>query len=77
MDVTALVGGNHHTGVLRQPLHPLLHTAVVLRAAVVAPTSCNVLLSLIIQVIISSMNSSKMYANGLYIEASYTLYMDR
>jgi hypothetical protein len=40
VDVAALVGGDHHAGVLRQPLHPLLHPAVVLRAAVVAPASC-------------------------------------
>ena len=40
VDVAALVGGDHHARVLRQTLHPLLHPAVVLRAAVVAPASC-------------------------------------
>jgi hypothetical protein len=40
VDVAALVGGDDHAGVLGEPLHPLLHPAVVLRAPVVAP-ACN------------------------------------
>ena len=35
--VAALVGGDHHAAILRQPLHPLLHAAVVVGAPVVAP----------------------------------------
>lgn len=36
--VPALVRRYHHPAVLRQPLHPLLHPAVAVRAAVVAST---------------------------------------
>ena len=35
--VAALVGGDHHAAVLRQPLHSLLHAAVAVGAPVVAP----------------------------------------
>ena len=35
--VAALVGGDHHAAVLRQPLHTLLHAAVAVGAPVVAP----------------------------------------
>ena len=35
--VAALVGGDHHAAVLRQPLHSLLHAAVAAGAPVVAP----------------------------------------
>ena len=35
--VAALVGGDHHAAVLRQPLHALLHAAVAVGAPVVAP----------------------------------------
>jgi hypothetical protein len=35
--VAALVGGDHHAAVLRQPLHTLLHAAVVVGATVIAP----------------------------------------
>ena len=37
--VAALVGGDHHAAVLRQPLHSLLHAAVAVGAPVVAPGS--------------------------------------
>ena len=35
--VAALVGGDHHAAVLRQPLHTFLHAAVAVSAPVVAP----------------------------------------
>jgi hypothetical protein len=35
--VAALVGGDHHAAVLRQPFHTLLHAAVGVGAPVVAP----------------------------------------
>ena len=35
--VAALVRGHHHAAVRRQPLHPLLHAAVAVRAPEVAP----------------------------------------
>lgn len=35
--VAALVGGDHHAAVLRQPLHSLLHAAAAVGAPVVAP----------------------------------------
>jgi hypothetical protein len=35
--VAALVGGDDHAAVLRQPFHTLLHTAVGVGAPVVAP----------------------------------------
>jgi hypothetical protein len=37
--VAALVGGDHHAAVLRQPLHSLLHAAVAVGAPVVAPAA--------------------------------------
>ena len=35
--VLALVGGDHHGGVVRRPLHALLHGAFSVGASVVAP----------------------------------------
>jgi hypothetical protein len=35
--VAALVHGDHHAAVRRQPLHPLLHSAVAVSATEVAP----------------------------------------
>ncbi len=35
--VPAFVGGYDHPAVLRQPLHPLFHPAIAMRAPVIAP----------------------------------------